>query len=80
MLVLSEICISSTETIGGIWSGFLAINGKEIAAKKITNKWNPEEIKRLLYTTYLSLYGSDIKATLVNPEPESIPIISKTLP
>ncbi len=29
---------------------------------------------------YLSLYGSEIKATFVNPEPESNPIISRTLP
>ena len=29
---------------------------------------------------YLSLYGSDISATFVNPDPDNIPIISRTLP
>jgi hypothetical protein len=33
-----------------------------------------------IHFSYLSLYGSEINATLVKPEPDSIPIISKTLP
>ena len=49
-------------------------------AIKIKTKCKPEEIIIFLYTHYLSLYGSEIKATLVNPEPDNIPIISKTLP
>ena len=80
MFVLSDICISSTDTIGGICNGFFAINGKDKAVTKIIKKWNPDEIIKLLYTVYLSLYGSEIKATLVNPEPDNIPIISNTLP
>ena len=29
---------------------------------------------------YLCLYGSEINATLVNPDPDNNPIISRTLP
>ena len=64
--------------------GFFAKNGKVITLKIIMTIWNPEENNKLLYTTiflyYLSLLGSEISATLVNPEPDNIPIISKTLP
>ena len=49
-------------------------------ATNITSMCKPDEIMIFLFTHYLSLYGSDIKATLVNPEPDNIPIISKTLP
>ena len=50
-------------------------------AKKIINRCRTEEITILLFTkNYLSLYGSEIKATFVNPEPERSPIISRTLP
>ena len=80
MFVLSIICISSTDIIGGSSIGFFVIKGKLIAAIRITNKCKEKEIITFLVTIYLSLYGSEIKATLVNPEPDSMPIISKTLP
>ena len=80
MLVLSDIWINSTDTNGGKSIGFFAIKGRLNAAKKNTKIWKPEEMTRLLYTIYLSLYGSEIKATLVKPDPDSIPIISRTLP
>jgi len=82
MFVLSVICINSTETIGGRSIGFFAKNGKLIAVIIIKIMWNAEEISKLLFTSicYLSLYGSDISATLVKPEPDKRPIISNTLP
>ena len=49
--------------------------------RKIEQQTKEEEITILLFTkNYLSLYGSEIKATFVNPEPESKPIISRTRP
>ena len=61
--------------------GFFAKNGKLIAVTKINNKCKTEEIIILLFIkNYLCLYGSDIKATLVNPEPDNKPMISNTLP
>ena len=63
-----------------ITHGFFTKNGKLNVAKTINIMCKPDEIIIFLYTHYLSLYGSDIKATLVNPEPDNIPIISKTLP
>ena len=40
-----------------------------------------EETITLLFTfIYLPLYGSDISATFVKPEPDNSPIISRTLP
>ena len=81
MFVLSVICINSTETIGGRSIGFLAKNGKLIAVIIIRIKCKTEEINILLFTVnYLSLYGSDMRATFVKPEPDNSPIISKTLP
>ena len=81
MFVLSVICINSTETIGGRSIGFFAKKGKLIAVIIIIIKCKKEETMMLLFTpTYLSLYGSDMSATLVNPEPDNKPIISKTLP
>ena len=48
----------------------------------ITNTCKTEDAIKLLFTffSYLSLYGSEIKATFVKPDPERSPIISKTLP
>ena len=61
--------------------GFFAKNGKLIAVIIINIKCKKEEINILLLTcAYLSLYGSDIRATFVNPEPDNKPIISRTLP
>ena len=60
---------------------FFAKNGKLIAVTKIINRCKTEDIIILLFIiNYLCLYGSDIKATLVNPEPDNKPIISNTLP
>ena len=80
MFVASDIWINSIETRGGISKGFFAIKGSVNTLIKTINTWKPDEINKLLYTNYLSLYGSEIKATLVKPDPESIPIISRTLP
>ena len=80
MLVWSAICINSTETKGGISIGFFAINGKLTIAVVIIEIWNNKEKSKFWGTDYLSLYGSDISATLVKPDPDSIPIISSTLP
>ena len=82
MLVFSVIWINSTDTIGGRSIAFFDKNGRLIAVKIITNKWTTEDKIMLLFTffIYLSLYGSDINATFVNPDPERSPIISKTLP
>ena len=67
--------------MGGRSIGFFAKKGRLIAVKKMTNRCKTEETTILLFTkNYLSLYGSEIKATFVNPEPESNPIISRTLP
>ena len=54
--------------------------GKLKVASTINPKWKADEAIIFLYTHYLSLYGSEIKATFVKPEPESMPIISRTLP
>ena len=43
MLVSSEICISSTETIGGKSMGSLSINGKLKIVNKIIIEWNVKE-------------------------------------
>ena len=81
MFVLSLICISSTDTMGGRLIGFLAKKGKLIAVIIIKIMCRTEEISILLFTfIYLSLYGSDISATFVKPDPESKPMISNTLP
>ena len=80
MFVLSVIWINSTEMIGGKSMGFLAKKGKLSVANIIIATWSSEEAAILLYTFYLSLYGSEINATLVKPEPDSMPIISRTLP
>jgi len=80
MLVLAEICINSTETIGGRSIGFLAKKGKLKAVIIIKTRCDTEDIIILLFTSYLSLYGSDISATLVKPDPDNKPIISNTLP
>ena len=78
---MSVICISSIETIGGRSIGFFAKKGRLNAVKTISSKCSAEDIIILFVTIdYLSLYGSEIKATFVNPEPESIPITSKTRP
>ena len=42
-LVLSEICINSTETIGGKSIGSLSINGKLRAVKMIIKLWKIRE-------------------------------------
>ena len=61
--------------------GFFAKKGKLIAVINIKNICKIEEISKLLLTLiYLSLYGSEISATFVNPEPDNKPIISNTLP
>ena len=61
--------------------GFFAKNGKLIAVIIINIICKTEEIIILLFTLYhLSLYGSDIRATFVKPEPDRRPIISSTLP
>jgi hypothetical protein len=80
MLVLSVICISSTETIGGRLIGFFDKKGKLMAVIITKNVCSPKEIIIFLFTFYFSLYGSEINATLVKPEPDSIPIISNTRP
>ena len=67
--------------MGGRSIGFFAKNGKLIAVIIIKIECKTEEINKLLFTLdYLSLYGSDINATFVKPEPDSKPIISSTLP
>ena len=80
ILVLSVICINSTDTIGGRSIGFLAKKGKLKAVIIIKTRCDTEDIIILLFTSYLSLYGSDISATLVKPDPDNKPIISNTLP
>ncbi len=61
--------------------GFFVKKGKLIAVITIKIKCKTEEIKILLLTiNYRSLYGSDIKATFVKPDPDNSPIISRTLP
>ena len=80
MFVFSAICINSTEIIGGKSIGFFAKKGRLTAVIKIKKKCSKEEIRIFLVNFYLSLYGSEIKATLVNPDPDNIPITSKTLP
>ena len=79
-MVLSVIWINSTEIKGGKLMGFFPKKGKLNTVKIIITIWNPKEIARLLCTNYLSLYGSDIKATFVKPEPDNMPMISSTLP
>ena len=79
-MVLSVICINSTEINGGSSSGFFARKGRLNVPTKIIKIWKVEEIIILLCTIYLSLYGSDISATLVKADPDNMPIISKTLP
>ena len=74
------IWINSTEIRGGNSIGFFDINGRLKVAKMITPKWSPDDAIIFLYTHYLSLYGSEIRATFVNPDPDNIPIISNTLP
>ena len=65
------------EDVGKIEKKILQKTGEYL----IRIKCNTEETSILLLTfTYLSLYGSDISATLVKPEPDRRPIISKTLP
>ena len=62
-------------------SGFFAKKGRLIAVIKIKAQCKTEEIIKLLFTlNYLCFNGSDISATLVNPEPDNRPIISSTLP
>ena len=80
MFVFSAIWINSTEIIGGKSIGFFAKNGRLTAVIKIKIKWSVEEIRIFLVNYYLSLYGSEINATFVNPEPDNIPITSSTLP
>ena len=81
MFVFSDICINSTETIGGKFIGFFAKKGKLIAVIKINIKCKTEDIIILLLNlTYLSLYGSEISATFVKPDPDKRPIISSTRP
>ena len=46
----------------------------------IKTRCDTEDIIILLFTSYLSLYGSEISATLVKPDPDNKPIISNTLP
>ena len=65
---------------GGNSIGFFDINGQLKVAKIIIPKWRLDDAIIFLYTHYLSLYGSEIRATLVNPEPDNMPIISNTLP
>ena len=81
---MSAIWISSTETKGGMLIGFFATKGKVRMPKNITTKWKVEDINSPLYIIiflyYLSLEGSEIKATFEKPEPDNIPIISRTLP
>ena len=61
--------------------GFFAKNGKLIAVIKINIICKTEDIRTLLVNlTYLSLYGSEISATLVKPDPDKRPIISRTRP
>ena len=50
ILVFSAICISSTETIGGISMGFFAKNGKLIAVIKIKTPCKTEDMIMLLFT------------------------------
>ena len=79
--VFSAICISSTETIGGISIGFFAKKGRLIAVIKIRAPCKTEDIIKLLFTlNYLCFNGSEINATFVKPEPDNNPIISSTLP
>ena len=80
ILVLSVICISSMDTIGGRSIGFFVKNGKLIAVKNMNTACKTEDIITLLFKSYLSLYGSEIKATFVKPDPDNRPIISSTLP
>ena len=80
IFVLSVICINSTDTIGGRSIGFLAKKGKLKAVIIIKTRCDTEDIIILLFTSYLSLYGSEISATLVKPDPDNKPIISNTLP
>ena len=55
-------------------------NRKQHAKRKIIKFiWRTAECK-FIKQVYLSLYGSEINATLVKPEPESFPITSNTLP
>ena len=61
--------------------GFFAKKGKLIAVIIIKIKCKTEETSMLLLTfVYLSLYGSEIRATFVKPDPDKRPIISRTLP
>ena len=80
IFVFSVIWINSTETIGGRSIGFFAKKGKLKAVIIIKTRCDTEDIIILLFTSYLSLYGSEISATLVKPEPDNKPIISNTLP
>ena len=80
IFVLSVICINSMDTIGGRSMGFFVKNGKLIAVKNINTACKTEDINTPLFKFYLSLYGSEIKATFVKPDPDNRPIISSTLP
>ena len=80
IFVWSVIWINSTDTKGGISIGFYATKGIVRTANNTTDKWNINDKIKFWGIDYLSLYGSDINATFVNPEPDSIPIISSTLP
>ena len=66
--------------MGGKSKGFLAKKGRLKAVIKIKKKCNKEEIRIFLVNYYLSLYGSEIKATFVNPDPDNMPITSNTRP
>ena len=80
MFVWSVIWINSTEIRGGRSIGFFDKKGQLKVANIIIPKWSPDDAIIFLYTHYLSLYGSEIRATLVNPDPDNMPIISNTLP
>ena len=60
MFVLSVICISSTDTIGGKSIGFFARKGKLRAVIIINTKCKTEEIMMLLFTFLTSLYMAQI--------------------
>ena len=50
VIFFSAICISSTETIGGISIGFFAKKGRLIAVIKIKALCKTEDIIKLLFT------------------------------
>ena len=56
ILVFSAIWINSTDTIGGISSGFFAKKGRLIAVMKINKACKTEEIIKLLFTLITFAY------------------------